>query len=242
MKDQLVIDAGNTRIKVGVFRNHALHSVHFTDSSGIQRFDIHAIVSGSFDMIYSPVRGSSTPLPKWALKGGGTCIRMDENPPLPISIDYLTPETLGFDRIANAVGAHARHGGSVLIVDCGSCITLTTIMDGVLTGGSISPGLSMRFRALAEFTAGLPLVAVPDARPEFPGRSTADSIAEGVLSGVVDEIQEKITRWRASHPESQCVLTGGDSGMLAELLKTPIFADPELTLYGLHEILNYHID
>ena len=81
------------------------------------------------------------------------------NSHLPFKIEYDTPETLGPDRIAAAAGAYKfYHGKEVLIIDAGTAITFDFLVGRFYKGGNISPGLTMRFKALNKFTDKLPLV------------------------------------------------------------------------------------
>ena len=94
---------------------------------------------------------------------------------LPITIDYDTPETLGMDRVAAAVGARVLSSSKdpLLVVDAGSCITIDLLdQNDVYRGGAIAPGLRMRFRALHEFTAALPLVDSDEQYTSLAGRNT----------------------------------------------------------------------
>lgn len=168
------------------------------------------------------------------------CIRLDRNTPLPIGIRYETPETLGADRIANAVAACAEFGhGASLVVDCGTCITCTVVSAGMLLGGSISPGSALRFRCLHEGTGRLPLVG-PAENPELLGEDTRTSIQSGVQIGLRAEIAGLVDLYRAQFGEINVILTGGDAPQFEPHVKSTIFARPNLTLTGLHEIFQYN--
>jgi type III pantothenate kinase len=87
----------------------------------------------------------------------------------PLKIEYATPQTLGSDRIAAAVGAwNENPGNNMLVIDAGSAITIDFITNnGVYKGGNIAPGVRMRLRALHEYTGRLPLVE-KDSFTSFP--------------------------------------------------------------------------
>jgi len=161
---------------------------------------------------------------------------------------YATPLTLGTDRIVAAIGAYARQRHRlpdsspvpVLVIDAGTAITYDLITaDGAYLGGGISPGLRMRFRALHEFTARLPLIeAVSD--PALVGDSTEACIQSGVINGLRAEVRGIIEQYRGRHGANLAVyLTGGDAPYFEELVgeNNRIFADDNLTLGGIHFIL-----
>jgi len=153
---------------------------------------------------------------------------------VPFTNAYATPHTLGIDRMVLAVAAvQLFPKQAALLIDCGSCITYDWLDEkGVYYGGAISPGLQMRYDALHQFTARLPLLA-PQAPKDFPGNSTADSIHLGVVQSTVYEIEGFIQAQQAKHANFILILTGGDAEFLAEQLKSPIFVRPTFQLEGL---------
>lgn len=164
-------------------------------------------------------------------------------PHLPVAIDYLTPNTLGPDRVAAACGAWKRHGGEAcVIVDAGTCITLDWLDgDGVYHGGAILPGLGMKFRALHTFTAKLPLLEneVPYPLP-VTGRTTQESMQAGVLTATRYAVEGFVAHYRRQCPEAHLLLTGGDATRLQALggiLATDGEYEPNLVMIGLNEIL-----
>ena len=166
---------------------------------------------------------------------------LDENTPLPIKNLYETPATLGKDRLAAAVGARAIFPGkNVLSIDAGTCITYDFLTkDGEYLGGSISPGIRMRFRAMHAFTGRLPLVE-PEDFTGLIGKTTAESLLSGVINGVCEEIKGLIARYNEQYEDLTAVITGGDHEYLHNKLKINIFAVPDLVLPGLNEILDCH--
>jgi type III pantothenate kinase len=158
----------------------------------------------------------------------------------PFSIDYETPDTMGVDRLAAAAGAFLHHpGADMLVIDAGSALTLDIITGGAFRGGSISPGLSMRFRALNEFTGRLPLMSVSK-NFSFPGRSTKDAITGGVVMGLVFEINEYIRTFEKRHEKLVTVITGGDSEIIASFTDRKMFLHPDLVTDGLNYLLDYN--
>ena len=158
---------------------------------------------------------------------------------LPIAHRYRSPATLGIDRIVGVIGALALVGkGPVLVIDAGTAITYDVAdAEGVYLGGSISPGLQMRFRALHAFTARLPLVA-PVADPPLTGDTTETAIQAGVIEGLRAEVAGIIARYRDRYGEALPVfLTGGDLPYFENQAKSLNFADPDLILKGISHIL-----
>lgn len=161
--------------------------------------------------------------------------------PVPIGNRYATPQTLGADRLAAAVGAHAIYPGSpILIVDFGTAITFDFVSpEGEFIGGNISPGATTRFRALHHFTHGLPLCS-PCGETKLLGDSTVSAIESGVINGIVYEIEGYIRDLEKEYSRLRIVFTGGESDFFAKRLKNTIFATYDLVAYGLNRILEYN--
>ena len=159
----------------------------------------------------------------------------------PLKMAYESPETLGNDRLAAAIGAWFIHPGKdLLVIDAGTCITMDLVThDATYHGGSISPGLMMRFRAMHQFTARLPLVS-PSDDASLTGRNTAASIRSGAQNGILAEVHGMVARYRQQFPHLKVVLTGGDASFFESNLKFDIFVAPNLVLEGLNYILNEH--
>jgi type III pantothenate kinase len=159
---------------------------------------------------------------------------------LPFRIDYDTPETLGTDRIAAVAGAFSLFPDTeILIIDAGSAITFDYLSSGIFKGGNISPGISMRFKALNKFTGKLPLVDL-SYDYTFPGRNTIDAIRAGVITGVTYEINEYIRTFEKMHSGFKIVLTGGDSGYLKNKFDYQLTYMPDIVIDGLNYILEYN--
>lgn len=171
----------------------------------------------------------------------GRFIRFDHTVPVPLCNRYATPETLGADRLAAAVGANTLYPGcNILVVDFGTAITFDFISAAnEFLGGNISPGAAMRFRALHEFTRNLPLGAMP-AEPRFLGDSSVHAVEYGVVNGIVYEIEGYIRDLTAEYADLRIIFTGGDAIFFAKRLKNAIFATDDLVAYGLNRILEYN--
>ena len=158
----------------------------------------------------------------------------------PVKSEYKTPETLGEDRWAAVCGAAFLSGSAFpfLVIQVGTAITFDYVDEkGHYTGGAISPGISLRFRALHNFTGRLPLV-VPE--KEFPlmGTTTNDSILSGVLSGCLAEVEFRIDEFRKNTNKGSVFMSGGDQGYFDLSHENNIFAVPDIVLVGLNHLLN----
>lgn len=161
---------------------------------------------------------------------------------IPLKNEYSTPETLGFDRLALAVGANYLFPNrNVLVIDTGTAITYDLVTsEGVYKGGAISPGLRLRFKALNDYTAKLPLIEhfkIVD----IVGTSTVECISSGVINGTVLEIEGYVGKINSIYEGCDVVLTGGDANFLANMLKNSIFVNPFLMVIGLNRILEFNV-
>ncbi|HEX2534438.1 MAG TPA: type III pantothenate kinase [Chitinophagaceae bacterium] len=156
---------------------------------------------------------------------------------LPFTLPVGKPETMGADRLALAAAAvHFFPGKNNLAIGLGSCITFNFINKaGEFLGGSISPGMEMRFRAMHQFTARLPLVK-GDWNVPLIGYDTATNLQSGVVLGMACEIDGIVERYAERYGNFNVLLTGGDLGYFEPHLKSKIFADPDLIFKGLYAI------
>ena len=168
---------------------------------------------------------------------------LDERMRLPIDIRYQTPETLGKDRIAAAVGANfLQPEKDILVIDAGTAVTYEVLMaSGIYLGGNISPGMTTRFRALNRFAKQLPLVSEKEDVPLL-GSSTETAILAGVVNGMVYEMDGYIDELQKKYPGIYVFLTGGHSFYFEKRLKNTIFAVLNLVLIGLNRILEYNVE
>ncbi len=159
----------------------------------------------------------------------------------PFENHYSSPETLGADRIALAAAAVLHYGETnTLVIDAGTCITYDMITaEGAYLGGAISPGLTMRYRALHHFTSRLPSLEVGDYQ-ELIGNTTESSIHSGVINGLSMEIEGVIGQYQSRYELLTVILTGGDAQFLSKRLKKAIFAHSNFLLEGLNFLLEYN--
>lgn len=160
---------------------------------------------------------------------------------VPLKNMYETPETLGCDRLAAAVGADVLYPRSnILIVDFGTAITIDLVTaKGEFMGGNISPGAMTRFRALHDYTTKLPLRSHSDDTALISSNSN-QAVESGVINGIVYEIEGYIARLSRDYEDLKIIFTGGDSNFFAKRLKNTIFATYDLVVYGLNRILEYN--
>jgi type III pantothenate kinase len=178
---------------------------------------------------------------KTYLKKNFNFIELTDKTPVPVKNKYATPNTLGKDRLASAVAASSIFPGrNVLTINAGTCITYDFIdSKGVYHGGSISPGIEMRFKALHTFTGRLPLVEVEEKISALVGKTTKQSILSGVQQGILKEIEGIIQEYKKSFNNLQILVTGGSSVWLKKHLAAKINIEPFLTLKGLNVILAF---
>ncbi|MBX2934664.1 MAG: type III pantothenate kinase [Ferruginibacter sp.] len=147
------------------------------------------------------------------------------------------PETIGADRLAlSAAAVRFYPGKNNLVISLGSCITYNFINQyNQFMGGSISPGMDMRFKAMQLFTAKLPEVK-KDWNFPLIGYDTKTNLQSGVIAGMSFEIDGFINAYAAKYSNFNAVLTGGDTSYFAGQLKNKIFADPYFLFKGLYAL------
>ncbi len=237
----LAVDIGNTYIKAALFKNAQI----IWHKKGLQDNLIH-VLRPLFEkynihhLIYSASGKTDDRLISF-FKDNCHTIAFDHKTRLPFENTYETPETLGLDRLALMAAAnHLYARQNVLVIDAGTCITYDFITEeGRYLGGSISPGIEMRLKALNHFTAGLPKISLEEPKTAPIGKNTKDAILNGVIQGVVYEIDQNIERYISDFKDLTIILTGGDQHFLSTKLKNSIFANSNFQLLGLHAILEY---
>lgn len=159
--------------------------------------------------------------------------------PTPLRMGYLTPATLGADRLAASVGAASLcPGKDLLVVDAGTCVTYDYVSaDARYLGGLISPGLGMRLRALHEQTARLPLVSA-DGEVQAVGGDTATAIRSGVMLGLEHEVRGFIRSFKNHHADGCVFITGGNGYRFAREVEAE--RSDALVEIGLNAILLYN--
>jgi type III pantothenate kinase len=236
---KLILDIGNSFIKAGVFEKEKL--LQMISDTELDTIFIDEIVnkhSAIHSVIISSVREIPAEMNNY-LKNKFRLLEFTSTLSLPIKNYYKTPGTLGKDRLAGVVAANFLYPKSnVLVIDAGTCITYDLInKNGEYFGGSISPGLTIRFNALHTFTGKLPLITFQNYEG-LAGNDTETSILAGVINGFLFEVDMVINSYRDKYDDLKVLICGGDYQFLADRLKNSIFAVPELVLIGLNEIMD----
>jgi type III pantothenate kinase len=237
----LVIDIGNTVVKTAVFNGRELISLTTSDNLSVEKLNLvhDSFPEISFSVI-STVRDDDETVLDFLNKHYQN-IYFSNCTPVPITNKYESPETLGKDRLAAVIGAISLFPSeNILVIDAGTCITFDFIdADKAYHGGAISPGISMRFKALHNFTSKLPLVTLMNFK-NLIGKNTENAILAGVVNGVLAEVETIIDRYKKEYAVTKVVICGGNTDFFADRLKNSIFANPNLVLNGLNEILIYN--
>ncbi|NVK53337.1 MAG: type III pantothenate kinase [Flavobacteriaceae bacterium] len=234
----LIIDVGNTRVKIAVFEKDTLLKLDVIEENELlKKVDFlvseYQIKSG----IIASVRKLPAHLERELLKKTAFLV-LNHTTKVPFINQYKTPKTLGVDRIALVANAAKKYTMQhVLIIDAGTCITFDFVNSkGMYLGGAISPGITMRYNAVKAFTSKLPLLEKKSA-VKLTGTTTEESIHSGIINGILNEIEGVISQYKKEYPLLTIVLTGGDTYFLAKQLKSGIFAHPNFVLEGLNTIL-----
>ncbi|MFI5162399.1 MAG: type III pantothenate kinase [Sphingobacteriales bacterium] len=244
----LVIDIGNTLTKVAVFKqDELLHAEQYPAANAETLLQLIAKYNLGRGII-SSVRQETE---DWR-EAVGQKIDLKyfvTDMATGINILYKTPETLGVDRVAAVIGAYRLHPGeSSLVIGGGTAITYDWVdAEGNYFGGSISPGLNMRYKALNYYTCALPLVTADEKFGEHYGDDTTTAILSGVQNGIKYELTGFIQSYMARSAELNIILSGGDSIFFDTLLKNSIFApyvknEPYLVLKGLNAVIQNNND
>ena len=242
MNTTLCFDFGNTRLKCVVFINDQLTEVLSLEDSKDEIIEGLLKKYQPQKTILSSVIDHNAGIEK-ILASSSSFHKLSAQSVLPFTTPVAKPETIGTDRLALAAGAvHFYKGKNNLVIGLGSCITYNFINKyNSFLGGSISPGMEMRFKSLNTFTAKLPLIK---ADWNFPliGYDTRTNILSGVLMGMAVEIDGIINNYKEKFSNFNVLLTGGDALYFAHHLKNKIFADPALIFKGLYAISETNYD
>lgn len=237
----LAIDAGNTQMKMAVFKNDKIQDSTFL-SYNDNAFEDKLKQWLSKDIIKVGIVSVKENSFHETIKGYTKLVvsRIDLTYNFPFQIKYTTPETLGLDRIVACIGAYSlnNYEGNLMVIDAGTAITYDIVnKQQQYLGGAISPGVQMRSKALNHFTANLPLVEQSKRTHDLIGNNTINSIKSGIVNGTRFEIKGCIDEIKTSHPGVKVFLTGGDAFFFEDALKSSIFAEPNLVLIGINELM-----
>ncbi|WP_124979511.1 type III pantothenate kinase [Nonlabens xiamenensis] len=239
----VVVDVGNTSIKLAVMQQQEPLLLYRTDSNGLQprltdikeKYPDIATVAicavGKMDAAFRQV------LEQYFTE----IFELRPTMHLPFTNTYQS-ETIGMDRLALMAGAQQlrKEQQAVLVIDAGTCITYDLLnKDNQYLGGAISPGLRLRYESLHNFTARLPLLEKENVE-DFIGKTTASSMHSGVINGATQEIQGVINQYKERFDHLEIFITGGDADLLVKQLKNRFFATPFLMLQGIEQLYNFN--
>lgn len=239
----LIIDVGNTNVKLAVFKNNKLQQKEVIKSSRILS-TIKKLIK-KYPGLKRAIISSVGKLNESVLNKIQSQIHLlvlDSKVKLPFNNQYKTPNTLGVDRIALvSASAMLYPNNNVLVIDAGTCITYDIITkENNYLGGAISPGIGLRYQALHNLTANLPLLSIKQPK-NLIGSNTNESLHSGVINGVVGEIKCVTNDYKKIFKELTVILTGGDAEFLSKQLKSSIFANSNFLLEGLNYILEHNL-
>lgn len=237
----LVFDVGNTRIKAAVFEGNTLLEsfVFVAEDLPIRLPELlkkHALISAIVhasvgDSVLGSIQEAAQKIPIYSISPQTL---------FPFTNRYATPETLGIDRMVLAAGAVLQFPAqNRLVIDAGTCITFDYInAANEYLGGAIAPGIEMRYKALHQYTAKLPLLEKKIPEREI-GNTTAESMHVGVVQGVLHEIAGALSAYESRTGNFIIILTGGDAEFLAKRFKNTIFANSNFLLEALNQLYQY---
>ncbi|MFY7651545.1 MAG: type III pantothenate kinase [Chitinophagaceae bacterium] len=236
MPTSLCFDFGNTRQKCAVFVNHQLQEVivlpnllNSTIDGLLQQYQPEESILSSVMVHPTEINELLAQKTKFHL--------LSHASKLPFATPVGKPETIGADRLALcAAASHLYPQHHCLIIGLGTCITYNFLnVFAEFLGGSISPGMHMRFKAMHEQTALLPLVK---AEHDFPlvGYDTKTNLQSGVLLGMAKEIDGMIDAYKEKYNNLKVLITGGDMQFFMHHVRNEVHADLNLLFVGLYAI------
>ncbi len=240
----LLVDIGNTLVKCAVTAQGEVIAEARAERLTAAMLDGLLADRPVERAIVSSTRGAAAEAVALVRSRVGHCLEFTPATPVPIGNAYRSPETLGRDRLAAAVGAATLWPGrDVLIVDFGTALTVDLVTaDGVFRGGCISPGLRMRLRSLHDCTAALPLCEPADwPDGEWLGRTTEEALVRGAVQSIAFEIEGYARRLREKFAGLCVIFTGGDARFFEKRIKNTIFANRNPVFCGLDRILEYNV-
>ena len=238
----IIIDIGNSKTKVAFFENSNLISKKIFNELNMKVFDyINSNISDNDKIIISAVKKNNFTKIFEFKNVVKYFIVLDKNTKLPIINDYLDKNSLGYDRIAAAVGASVlSEKKDNLIIDIGTAITIDFVENNKFKGGNISPGIDIRYKALNNYTDKLPLLNNREYLNLY-GKTTNESIISGVINGIIYEIRGAIDSFSEKFKNINIFITGGDAFFFDKKIKRSIFVNSNLVLIGLNRILEINV-
>ena len=240
MNEILTIDIGNTKAKYAVFNDKNIVETNvFNPISDDLKHLLQQhpnINKGIISSVGGMVQDCLQQL------GDIKIIVLNSNTKLPFSLTYKEKTKIGADRLALVAAAYAEkpHQNS-LVIDIGTCITYDILTaDDRHLGGPISPGMQLRFKAMHEHTALLPLCEPTRDELKIVCDDTVECLQSGVQLGVLHEIKEFIELYSLKFNNLNVFISGGDNIFLQNKLKPCTFASSNFMFNGLRLILEYN--
>lgn len=237
----LCIDFGNTNYKAAIFQSDRMvERYQFKANEAIPTLQKLISLYNPQKSILASVVNHEEGIVK-LLREHTSYLQLDLSTKLPFLNAYGSPETLGHDRIALVAGLSRQFPQeNSLVISIGTCITYNFLArNNAFRGGSISPGVEIRLRAMSEFTQKLPLIH-REGHLSLLGYDTETSIRSGVMNGIAAEIDGMLERYEQQYGRINAVLTGGDAPFFESRLKNRIFADTNFLFKGLYAILEHN--
>ena len=240
MNEVITIDIGNTKAKYAVFNDKNIVETNIFNpiSDDLKHLLQHHpnINKGIISSVGGMVQDCLQQL------GDIKTIVLNSNTKLPFSLTYKEKTKIGADRLALVAAAFAEkpHQNS-LVIDIGTCITYDILTDDNRhLGGPISPGMQLRFKAMHEHTALLPLCEPTFDELNIICDDTIQCLQSGVQLGVLHEIKEFIKLYSLKFNDLNVFISGGDNIFLQNQLKNYTFASSNFMFNGLRLILEYN--
>ncbi|MES2890552.1 MAG: type III pantothenate kinase [Bacteroidota bacterium] len=232
----LCLDFGNTRLKAAIFENDQLVKEWVLPDDSDETIDGLLAEHQPQKSILSSVINHNAGI-ETILAEKSRFHKLSHLTKINFTTAVGKPETIGADRLALlAAAVHYFPNKNNLIVSLGSCITYNFInQNNDFLGGSISPGMEMRFKSMHDHTALLPLVKKDWNFPVL-GYDTKTNLQSGVIAGITYEIDGYIEFYEKSYGNFNAVLTGGDAAYFGRQLKKEIFADSNFLFKGLYAL------
>ena len=247
----LVIDLGNTNLVLGVYRGDALiahwrlttRQNQTSDEYGIliknlflhSQIDAHEIDAIIISSVVPPLLPALERMAREYFAVVPIVVEATLN--VGMSILYDDPKEVGADRIVNAVAAHCKYGGPLIVIDFGTATTFEVISErGEYLGGAIVPGIAISIEALFQQAAKLPRIELTKP-PSVIGKNTVESMQAGMIYGYAALVDGIVARMAAEMEGTPTVIaTGGLAGLVASETTSVTKVDPYLTLEGLKVI------
>ena len=242
MANTLCFDLGNSRLKCAVFNEEILEEVIVLEDISINT--IHQILQNykpEYSILSSVI--NDTEELEATLTQNTVFHKLGYDSKLSFTSPVAKPQTIGADRLAVCAAAVSLYPNQhVLVIVLGTCITFNYInTQHQFLGGSISPGVYMRFKAMRQHTALLP-EANPEMIVPLIGYDTKTNLLSGVILGISKEIDGIVDEYQERFTDLKVILTGGDAQWIKPHLKQPVIYQEYLLFEGLYSISKYNRD